>query len=93
MAELKIEGWIREFTTEKLKEMWQDANKLKANGDEDEEMKQPIDSKSGATANTGSTKVNIILLYPIDKDDKEVEPRSHQPAKSLKLLRGIWNDE
>lgn len=57
--------------------MWQDANKLKANGDEDEEMKQPLDSKSGATANTGSTKVNIILLYPIDKDDKEVEPRSH----------------
>ncbi len=43
------------------------------------------------TAN--STKVNITLLYPIDKDDKEVEPRSYYPPKSLKLLRGIWNDE
>ena len=40
LSDLKNEGWIREFTTEKLKEMWQDSNKLKASGDEDEEMKQ-----------------------------------------------------
>lgn len=50
-------------------------------------MKQPTEKS------VNSTKVNITLLYPIDKDDKEVEPRSYFPPKSLKLLRSIWNDE
>ena len=41
LKELKSEGWIREFTTEKLKEIWHDSKNIRLEGADEEEVKQP----------------------------------------------------
>lgn len=41
LRELKSEGWIREFTTEKLKEIWHDSKNIRLEGADEEEVKQP----------------------------------------------------
>ena len=50
------------------------------------------EKKSGKEATTAVKEVYKVL-FPIDKDDTEVEVRGVVPAKSLTFLRDIWNDE
>jgi hypothetical protein len=86
------------MSSEKLKTIYAESQKIKVEGtSRDEVTTTNLSSAQEETKDTtkgrGSSNVNIIILYPIDKSDTYCEPRDTIPTKSLSLLRGIWHDE